>query len=262
MFRVAETIPVTPGRVHAVLPEVDSRRALAVRPDPERRRPGDHGQRQAAAVAPRPARDVRHPRRRAAGREPARPVVPVPVAGRRRRSSAPAPRPRRSWSTWSSTRWRSTRPATTRARSPSQPSVTLPAGWKFGTALQVASQSGNTTRFKPVTLQQSGRFAADRRRAFQPRGSGSGRQGAGAPQHGRRWRRRREAHRQAARRRARGGAADQQAVRRAPLRALRLPADAVRPHRAFRSGASPVQRRSPAGEFLHRRHHAHAWRPA
>jgi len=32
------------------------------------------------------------------------------------------------------------------------PSVTLPAGWKFGTALQVASQSGNTTQFKPVTF--------------------------------------------------------------------------------------------------------------
>ncbi|OZB69518.1 MAG: peptidase M61, partial [Lysobacterales bacterium 13-68-4] len=32
------------------------------------------------------------------------------------------------------------------------PSVTLPAGWKFGTALEVASQSGNTTQFKPVTF--------------------------------------------------------------------------------------------------------------
>ncbi|HET8898160.1 MAG TPA: peptidase M61, partial [Rhodanobacteraceae bacterium] len=30
------------------------------------------------------------------------------------------------------------------------PSVTLPAGWQFGTALEVASQSANTTRFKPV----------------------------------------------------------------------------------------------------------------
>jgi predicted metalloprotease with PDZ domain len=33
-----------------------------------------------------------------------------------------------------------------------QPSVTLPAGWKFGTAMQVASQSGNTTQFKPLTF--------------------------------------------------------------------------------------------------------------
>jgi predicted metalloprotease with PDZ domain len=33
-----------------------------------------------------------------------------------------------------------------------QPSVTLPAGWKFGTALQIASQSGNTTQFKPLTF--------------------------------------------------------------------------------------------------------------
>lgn len=33
-----------------------------------------------------------------------------------------------------------------------QPGVTLPAGWKFGTALQVASQSGATTQFKPVTF--------------------------------------------------------------------------------------------------------------
>ena len=32
------------------------------------------------------------------------------------------------------------------------PSVTLPAGWKFGTALQVASQSGNTTQFQPLTF--------------------------------------------------------------------------------------------------------------
>lgn len=32
------------------------------------------------------------------------------------------------------------------------PSVTLPAGWKFGSALEVASQSGATTTFKPVTF--------------------------------------------------------------------------------------------------------------
>ena len=31
-----------------------------------------------------------------------------------------------------------------------QPSVTLPADWKFGTAMEVASQSGNTTQFKPL----------------------------------------------------------------------------------------------------------------
>jgi predicted metalloprotease with PDZ domain len=33
-----------------------------------------------------------------------------------------------------------------------QPSVTLPQGWQFGTALETASQSGDTTSFKPVTL--------------------------------------------------------------------------------------------------------------
>ena len=33
-----------------------------------------------------------------------------------------------------------------------QPSVTLPAGWKFGSALKVASQAGNRTQFKPVTF--------------------------------------------------------------------------------------------------------------
>ena len=32
------------------------------------------------------------------------------------------------------------------------PSVTLPAGWKFGSALEVASQSGTTTTFKPVSF--------------------------------------------------------------------------------------------------------------
>lgn len=32
------------------------------------------------------------------------------------------------------------------------PSVTLPHGWQFGTALETASQSGDTTTFKPVTL--------------------------------------------------------------------------------------------------------------
>ena len=32
------------------------------------------------------------------------------------------------------------------------PSVTLPVGWKFGSALEVASQSGATTTFKPVTF--------------------------------------------------------------------------------------------------------------
>ncbi|MGN6226833.1 MAG: M61 family metallopeptidase [Dyella sp.] len=32
------------------------------------------------------------------------------------------------------------------------PSVTLPAGWKFGSALEVASQSGATITFKPVTF--------------------------------------------------------------------------------------------------------------
>ncbi|HEU0276516.1 MAG TPA: peptidase M61 [Rhodanobacteraceae bacterium] len=31
------------------------------------------------------------------------------------------------------------------------PSVTLPAGWKFGTALETQSQDGNTTTFKPTT---------------------------------------------------------------------------------------------------------------
>ncbi|MGH8118764.1 MAG: M61 family metallopeptidase [Rhodanobacteraceae bacterium] len=31
------------------------------------------------------------------------------------------------------------------------PSMTLPAGWKFGSALEVQSQSGNTTVFKPTT---------------------------------------------------------------------------------------------------------------
>lgn len=30
------------------------------------------------------------------------------------------------------------------------PSVTLPAGWKFGSALEVASQNGNTVTFKPI----------------------------------------------------------------------------------------------------------------
>jgi predicted metalloprotease with PDZ domain len=32
------------------------------------------------------------------------------------------------------------------------PSVTLPSGWQFGSALETASQSGDTTLFKPVTL--------------------------------------------------------------------------------------------------------------
>jgi predicted metalloprotease with PDZ domain len=32
------------------------------------------------------------------------------------------------------------------------PSVTLPHGWQLGTALEPASQSGDTTRFKPVTF--------------------------------------------------------------------------------------------------------------
>jgi len=32
-----------------------------------------------------------------------------------------------------------------------QPSVTLPAGWQFGTALEKQSQSGDTTTFKPTT---------------------------------------------------------------------------------------------------------------
>lgn len=31
-----------------------------------------------------------------------------------------------------------------------QPSVTLPSGWKFATALQMASRSGNTLQFKPL----------------------------------------------------------------------------------------------------------------
>lgn len=33
-----------------------------------------------------------------------------------------------------------------------QASITLPAGWKFGTALETASTDGDTTTFKPVTL--------------------------------------------------------------------------------------------------------------
>ncbi|RDS84283.1 M61 family peptidase [Dyella psychrodurans] len=33
-----------------------------------------------------------------------------------------------------------------------QPSVVLPAGWKFGSALEVDSQSGNTVHFKPLSF--------------------------------------------------------------------------------------------------------------
>ncbi|HEV2212130.1 MAG TPA: M61 family peptidase, partial [Gammaproteobacteria bacterium] len=33
-----------------------------------------------------------------------------------------------------------------------EPSVKLPAGWQFGTALETASSGGQVTRFKPVTL--------------------------------------------------------------------------------------------------------------
>ncbi|HEV2320953.1 MAG TPA: M61 family peptidase, partial [Gammaproteobacteria bacterium] len=33
-----------------------------------------------------------------------------------------------------------------------EPSVKLPAGWRFGTALETAVSSGQVTRFKPVTL--------------------------------------------------------------------------------------------------------------
>ena len=33
-----------------------------------------------------------------------------------------------------------------------QPTVTLPSGWKFATALEVASQSGDVTRFKPLSF--------------------------------------------------------------------------------------------------------------
>jgi predicted metalloprotease with PDZ domain len=46
-----------------------------------------------------------------------------------------------------------------------QPSLTVPAGWKFNTSLPVASQSGNTIKFSPVALDllvdspvQSGEF--------------------------------------------------------------------------------------------------------
>ncbi len=33
-----------------------------------------------------------------------------------------------------------------------QPTVQLPAGWKFGTAMEVASQAGGTVQFKPLTF--------------------------------------------------------------------------------------------------------------
>jgi predicted metalloprotease with PDZ domain len=33
-----------------------------------------------------------------------------------------------------------------------QPSVTLPMGWKFASAMEVASQAGNVTQFKPITF--------------------------------------------------------------------------------------------------------------
>ena len=33
-----------------------------------------------------------------------------------------------------------------------QPAVQLPAGWKFGSAMEVASQNGNTVQFKPLTF--------------------------------------------------------------------------------------------------------------
>jgi predicted metalloprotease with PDZ domain len=33
-----------------------------------------------------------------------------------------------------------------------EPTVTLPAGWKFGSAMEIASQTGDTTKFKPITF--------------------------------------------------------------------------------------------------------------
>lgn len=39
------------------------------------------------------------------------------------------------------------------ARIEVQPSVTLPAGWSFGSALELAGRSGDTLRFKPVSVE-------------------------------------------------------------------------------------------------------------
>ena len=46
------------------------------------------------------------------------------------------------------------------------PSVTLPAGWKFGTALETASESGDATAFKAGAVEHAGRFADFCRKIF------------------------------------------------------------------------------------------------
>ncbi len=107
------------------------------------------------------------------------------------------------------------------------PSVTLAHGWQLGTALETASQSGDTITFKPVTFNNLVDSPIYAGQYFKRVDLNSGRRRAGAPGH-----RRRRAEvpgddARAVEGASRAGDAGGQAVRLAPLRPLRLPVLAV-----------------------------------
>ena len=88
MFTVREEIPVAAGPAAAVLPAMAAGQPRPARPDRPGRRPALQRRRQVAAVAPRSARHVQLPGRRARRRQHAGRRVRVPVADRSARRAA------------------------------------------------------------------------------------------------------------------------------------------------------------------------------
>ena len=124
----------------------------------------------------------------------------------------------------------------------------LPEGWKFGTSLPVATQSGNEVTFKPISLDllvdspvTAGQYyRSDRHHA-------AGRTDSSRDRHGGRQRRRAEHERERPEGDDEPGCGVGQAVRRAALSRLPFPARAQRSRGALRAGASRVERQPLAG---------------
>ncbi len=122
------------------------------------------------------------------------------------------------------------------------PSVTLPHGWQFGTALETLSQSGRYDTLQAGDLQHAGRFADVRRPVFRARRPRSRCGGARAPRHVRRCAEGSADDTAAAAGASQPRDAGVQAVRLASLRPLRLPLLALRPADPERARASSVER--------------------
>ncbi len=175
IFHARLTIPAAPGPLTLVLSQVDPGRARTHGAHHRPRRPEAVGRRQAAALAARRRRDVVLSLHGAGGRRPRRGRARLPLALPKPPASPRAPRPRRSSR---SCRWNQVLLYPRTAVSDEltyTASLQLPAGWKFGTALEVNRRDGERIEFQPVSLTSlidspaAGRGAHAHRRAHRHR---------------------------------------------------------------------------------------------